>query len=86
MEIVTVTIDSKWIKRINSPLFVIVQALSGISITFAPLFLYWSAEWGLKGPLKWSVIIICFVLIYFVPAFYMWIAGPIIRQIRGSAA
>ena len=82
MSTVTIEVDSKWVNRINSPLFAIVQALSGVSITFAPLFLYWAGSWGLTGPVKWIVIVVCFALIVIVPGYYMWIASPIISKIR----
>jgi hypothetical protein len=82
MDKVTIEVDSKWVGRINSPLFAIVQALSGVSISFAPLFLYWAGSWGLTGSTKWIVIIVCFALIVLVPGYYMWVASPIIGQLR----
>jgi len=82
MATVTIEVDSKWVARINSPLITIVQALSGVSITFAPLFLYWAGSWGLSGPVKWITIIVCFALIVIVPGYYIWFASPIIRQLR----
>jgi len=85
MGTVTIEIDSKWIGRVNSPLFAIVQALSGVSITFAPLFLYWAGSWGLTGPIRWIIIVICFALIVIIPGTYMWFASPIIQQLRKGA-
>jgi hypothetical protein len=86
MDNVTIEIDSKWVRRINSPLFIIVQALSGVSITFAPLFLYWTGSWGLTGPTKWIIIVVCFALIVIIPGCYMWFASSIVRQLRKGAA
>ena len=34
---VTVQISEIWVRRLNSPLFVVVGALTGVSISFAPL-------------------------------------------------
>ena len=82
MATVTIEVDSKWVARINSPLFAIVQALSGVSITFAPLFLYWAGSWGLTGPVKWITIVVCFALIVIVPGYYMWVASPIVSKLR----
>ena len=82
MATVTIEVDSKWVARINSPLFIIVQALTGVSVSFAPLFLYWAGSWGLTGPEKWITIVVSYALIVIVPGSYMWFASPIIRQLR----
>jgi hypothetical protein len=86
MDKVTIEVDSKWVDRVNSLLFTIVQALTGVSITFAPLFLYWAGSWGLSGPLQWTVIAVCFALIICVPGYYIWVASPIISQLRKREA
>ncbi len=44
MEKVTVEIDSTSVKIARSPLYFVIVALQGISVTFAPLFLYWSGK------------------------------------------
>jgi hypothetical protein len=41
---VTVEIDQKWVTMARSPIYFIVSALTGVSVTFAPLFLYWSGK------------------------------------------
>lgn len=82
MNTVQVSIDSKWVKMINSPLYIIVQALTGVSVSFAPLFLYFAGEWGLRGLSKWLIFISCYGIILFVFAFYMGLALSVIRQIR----
>lgn len=82
MSTVTIEVNSKWVARINSPLFIIVQALTGVSVSFAPLFLYWAGSWGLTGPAKWITIVVSYALIVIVPGYYMWFASPIIRQLR----
>jgi len=40
----TIEIDSKWVKIVHSPVYWIVMTLQGVSITFAPLFLYWGGK------------------------------------------
>jgi len=44
MRTVTVEIDSSWVKFVRSPAFIVVSALTGVSITFAPYFLYLSGQ------------------------------------------
>ena len=85
MENINVVVDSKWVKRIYSPLYIIVQALTGISVSFAPLFLYFAGEWGLNGMLKWLVLIICYGIILFVFTFYIGFSLSVIKQIRKIA-
>jgi hypothetical protein len=41
---VTVEVDQKWVSLARSPIYFVVAALAGVSITFAPLFLYWSGK------------------------------------------
>ena len=41
---VTVEIDQKWVRLARSRLYYIVAGLTGVSVTFAPLFLYWSGK------------------------------------------
>ncbi len=41
---VLVEIDSRWVKIARSPIYVVIAALQGISVSFAPLFLYWSGR------------------------------------------
>jgi len=40
MDKVTIEINSKWVRIVRSPLYWIVAALQGLSVSFAPLFLY----------------------------------------------
>jgi len=46
MEKVTIEIDSTWAKIARSPLYFVIVALQGVSVSFAPLFLYWSGKGG----------------------------------------
>ena len=83
MSTVTVEVDEKWVRIVNSPLYLIVASLTGVSITFAPLFLYWLAAdtLAILAPVKWILISICFAVIYLVPLFYIYFSGPVMKQI-----
>ncbi|HTR24491.1 MAG TPA: hypothetical protein VMI10_10940 [Terriglobales bacterium] len=41
---VTVEIGPTWTRVVRSPIYLIVAALTGVSVSFAPLFLYWSGK------------------------------------------
>jgi hypothetical protein len=67
---VTVEIDQKWVRLARSPLYYIVTTLTGASVTFAPLFLYWSGKGTFYHGHEGITVPLCFVVIYFVPGFY----------------
>ncbi len=75
---VMIEVDAKWVRRINSPWYWAVSTLTGVSITFAPLFLY---RYGQDGGATWKVAT-CFALIYLVPLFYIRLGAHVIRAIR----
>jgi hypothetical protein len=66
----------------HSPLYWIVATLQGVAVTFAPLFLYWSGKGGYFMGKEWIVIPACFVVIYGVGAFYFWLGGAVITELR----
>lgn len=82
MSTVSIQIDSRWVKIARSPLYFVIQALQGISVSFAPLFLYWSGKGHYFGGLEWLVVTLCFAVIFLVPAFYFWLGGVVIGQLR----
>lgn len=82
MDKVTIQIDSKWVKVVRSPLWWIVAALQGVSITFAPLFLYWSGQGRFFPSAKWIVVPVCFGVIFVVGFFYLSLGGEVIRALR----
>jgi hypothetical protein len=67
------------VERINSPLYLVVAALTGVSITFAPLFLFQLGQGG--ATIGNPRVLLCFFAIYLVPLFYMAFARPLIAQI-----
>jgi hypothetical protein len=82
MEKVSIEIDSRWVRVVRSPMYFIVVALHGISISFAPLFLYWSGRGNYFGGFEWLVVPRCFAVIFVVSVFYFSFGGSVIRQLR----
>ncbi len=82
MSTVTIEIDAKWLKIVRSPLYWIVVALQGVSVTFAPLFLYWSGRGSYFGAFQWIVVPVCFAVILFVPLFYFLLGSAVVSQLR----
>jgi RsiW-degrading membrane proteinase PrsW (M82 family) len=79
---VEVELDSRWVKLVHSPVYWIVAALTGVSITFAPLFLYYYGKGkGFPGT-EWVVVPLCFATIYFVGMFYMMLGGAVVAALR----
>ena len=76
-----VEIDSKWVKVVQSPAYWIVAALQGVSLTFAPLFLYWCGR-GWFGGSKWIVMLLCFATILLVGMFNAALAGTMVAALR----
>lgn len=79
---VTIEIDSKWVKVVHSSLYWIVAALQGVSISFAPLFLYWSGKGMFPHGSAWLVAPLCFAIIFFVGFFYMLLGGAVTGELR----
>ena len=77
---VKVTISAAWVRRINSPLMYVISALTGVSVTFMPVNLFWlgQAQAGYRSPWVW----LCFAIIWLVPGFYMGLAGHVLRQVQ----
>jgi hypothetical protein len=77
-----VTVDSNWVKIVRSPIYWVVATLQGVSITFAPLFLYKSAKGQFHSDLEWIIVPSCFALIFLIPLFYFRIGGAVITELR----
>jgi len=82
MDKVSIEIDSRWVKIARSPLYFVIVSLQGISVTFAPLFLYWSGRGNYFNGLEWIIVPLCFAIIFLVPVFYFLLGGSVIRQLR----
>ncbi len=79
---VTVEIDEKWVRLARSPLYHVVAALTGVSVTFAPIFLYWSGKGTFYHGYEVVIVPLCFVVIYFVPSFYFGIGTAVAKELR----
>jgi len=79
---VTIEIDSRWAKIVRSPLYWMVAALQGVSVTFAPLFLYWSGKGMFPRAYEWLIAPLCFAVILFVGLFHMLLGGAVIGELR----
>ena len=79
---VSIEVNSSWVKLARSPLYYIVAAFTGVSITFAPLFLYWSGKGWFFPQYQRVIVPICFAVIFLVPFFYMRLGSTVIRELR----
>lgn len=84
-EKISIELDSKWVGLVKSPLYRwIVAPLTGVSVTFAPLFLYRCGQ-GEFEESSWWLVPVCFATIYLVPLFYFRLASEIITCIHQQA-
>jgi hypothetical protein len=79
---VTVEIDQKWVRLARSPLYYIAAGLMGVSVTFAPLFLYWSGKGAFFHGYEWIIVPLCFLVIFLVPGFYFGIGTAVAKELR----
>jgi len=87
-ELVTVRIDAKWKRRVKSPYIMgPVAALTGVSVSFAPLFLFTRGPIGELAAWEWAGVAASFLMIYLVPGFYMRLATEVMAALlREDAA
>ena len=79
---VTIELNSKWLRLARSPLIWVIWTFQAVSITFAPLFLYWSGSGKFFPSLSWLAVPLCFALIFLIPGFYFWLGAEVIRELR----
>ena len=81
---VTVIIPREWVCRVQSPIMTLIVVLSGVSITFVPLALFYlgQSHVSVLNPL----VLLCFCISYFVPLFYMGLAGQVVRQLNRTSS
>jgi hypothetical protein len=82
---VTIEVDAKWTKIVRSPVYFIVSGLTGVSVTFAPLFLYWSGKGTFYPGYERIVVPLCFAVIYIIPWFYFKIGQAVAKELRKTA-
>ena len=74
---------SPWLVRfVRSPAFYIIMALSGASVSFAPLFLYQNGQGQFYPAYHRFLVPLLFAVIVLVPAAYFRVADPLIRELR----
>jgi len=79
---VMVEIDPRLVKIVRSPIYGAISALTGVSVTFAPMFLYWSGKGKFYPHFEWLVVPICFGIIYLVSSFYFMLGSKVARKVR----
>jgi hypothetical protein len=85
MDRITIEVDSKWAKIIRSPVFFIIAALQGVSISFAPYFLYLSGQGRFFPGHERIIVPLCFAIIFLVPAFYFALGSSVVRELKRKA-
>lgn len=70
MTAVTVEIGSGWVNLVRSPAFTVISALTGVSVAFAPYYLYLSALGKFHPGYEKFTVPLLFALIYLVPGVY----------------
>ncbi|HZW92007.1 MAG TPA: hypothetical protein VFF64_03460 [Candidatus Eremiobacteraceae bacterium] len=83
---VTVEIGPKWVKMARSPIYFVVSGLMGVSVTFAPLFLYWSGKGKFYPGYEWIVVPLCFATIDLVVTFYFGLGNVVARELRRNSS
>ncbi|MGB2606258.1 MAG: hypothetical protein WBC78_21815 [Candidatus Sulfotelmatobacter sp.] len=83
---VTVEIGPTWVKMARSPIYFVVSGLMGVSVTFAPLFLYWSGKGKFYPGYEWIVIPLCFAAIDLVVTFYFGLGNIVARELRRNSS
>ena len=82
MEKVTIEINSTCAKIARSPIYFVIAALQGVSVSFAPLFLYWCGKGGYFQRYERVIAPLCFAMIVLIPLFYFAIGGAVIKELR----
>ena len=78
----SIKIDSRWAWFVRSPIYFVVSVLFGVSVSFAPLFLYWSGKGTFFHGFEWIIVQSCFAVIFLVGLFYMRLGGVVIGELR----
>jgi cytochrome c biogenesis protein CcdA len=79
---ITIQIDAKWQRIVQSPVMGVVGALTGVACTFCPLFLYCCGKGTMFKGQEYFLVPLCFVVIYGVSFFYIALGGAVIAELR----
>ena len=80
MERVNIEVDERWVKLAQPSVRVVIAALTGLSLTFAPLFLFIFAQEG--AGYKDPRVVACFAAIFLVPLVYLRAATIFLAQLH----
>jgi len=83
---VTLNVNPIWVRMARSPIYFIAVALMGVSLTFAPLFLYWSGQSAFFPGFEWLIVPLCFIVIYCVPGFFLVFGVATVESLRRAPA
>jgi uncharacterized YccA/Bax inhibitor family protein len=79
---ITVEIDPILVKIACSPIYFIASALTGVSVSFAPLFLYLSGKGEFYPKYQRIVVPLCFAVICLVLLFYFRLGSVVVKELR----
>lgn len=84
MDEVTIKIDRRWAQLARSPVASIATTFSGMSVSFAPLFLYFYGQ-GMApiGP-SWLGIPLCWLIILGCGFFHIKLTQHVMKQLKES--
>lgn len=82
MESITISVDSKWASIVRSPAYYVVAALTGVSVTFLPMFLYGFGRDGVADT-DWRVIS-CWLTTVLVTVVHFRLSAPVISALRAG--
>jgi hypothetical protein len=80
MESVSVQIDGKWARVVRSPAYWLVSALSGVSVTFFPLFFLELGKMG-REFFDWQVLLLWIATVGVAVVHYR-MSAPVMRALR----
>ena len=81
----SIKIDSRWAWFVRSPIYFVVSVLFGVSVSFAPLFLYWSGKGWFYPDHRRIIVPLCFAVIYLVPSFHFAVGQAVANQLRRTS-
>ncbi len=78
---VTVEVSSGLVRIARSPLRYVLAALTGVSLSFAPLCLYASGRGMFFPTPQWVIAPMCLLVIFLVPLFYLRLGGLLLAEL-----
>lgn len=79
---ISIDLTEGWIKLAKSPVRTVIAALSCLSLSFGPLFLFTYGKEGLRY--TDPKVIACFGAVFLIPLVYIRLASVVLTQVRES--